>query len=114
MSQRAYQQVGTLTWVLEWKNSLSVVCFICSLDDVLVKMGAFDKHSLLVQRISLDPSGKKWCPFVRILGRYIIAYRSAFVEDEAVIVLIMSQNKMHLSTSRFHWQNKKLRESHTM
>jgi hypothetical protein len=58
-------------------------------------MGEFYKHSLLVERIGLDPSRKERCPLVRILRRYIIAYGFAFVEDEAVIVLIEPQNKTY-------------------
>ena len=50
------RKVGTLTWFIEWKNSRSAIYFSCSLDAMLVKMGEFYKHSLLVERIGLDPT----------------------------------------------------------
>ena len=58
MSQRTCEQVGTLTWFLEWNNSLSVDCDSCSLDDVLVKMGTFYEYSLLIERVGFNPSRK--------------------------------------------------------
>ena len=48
------RKVGMLTWFIEWKNSRSAIYLSCSLDAVLVKMGEFYKHSLLVERIGLD------------------------------------------------------------
>ena len=60
---------------------------------MLVKMREFYKHSLLVKRIALNPIRKQRYPLVSILQRYIIAYGFAFVEDEAVIVLIKSPEK---------------------
>ena len=50
------QKAGMLMWFIEWKNSWFAIYFSCSLDTVLVKMGEFYKHSLLVECIGLDPT----------------------------------------------------------
>ena len=95
------QSSGTLTWFIEWKNLLSAQYFSCSWEGVLMKMGAFHEDGLLIKRIGLDPSRKQRCSLVSILWRYIVAYGSAFVEDEAIIVLIKSQNKIHWTNRDF-------------
>ena len=41
---------------IEWRNSLSAVYLSYGWEGGLVKMGAFYKHSLLVERIGLDPT----------------------------------------------------------
>lgn len=92
---------------IEQENSLSEVCFSCSSHNVREKVGRFYEHSLLIERIGFNSIREKGYPLASILRRYIIAYSSTFVEDEAVIVLIMTQEQnVSLNKSRSHWQTK--------